>query len=154
MAGNGNGFGGYGGYNGGGGGAAKYSTNYANASPQPQGGGFSASQGGGFDSPGGGGKQFRKQSLRPVSIKHLSRARAETEGASLVLDGEEMNMVKVIGRITKASVASTVMKYLVSDGNHNVECVKFLSPEQGGDLADTQTFRQASPLLFSSFDRV
>ncbi|KAJ3066670.1 DNA-directed RNA polymerase I subunit rpa2 [Rhizoclosmatium hyalinum] len=139
------------GYGGGGsGGAAKYSTNYAANSNNgagfnsPGSGGFlSASQGGGFDaSPGLGGKRFGKQSLRPVSLKHLARAKAEVEGAPPMLDNEELSYVKIIGRISKASVASTLLKYMVTDGPYSVECVKYLS--DSADPNDVQTFSEGT----------
>ncbi|KAI9351289.1 hypothetical protein BDR26DRAFT_850805 [Obelidium mucronatum] len=128
-----------GGYGGGNASTAKYS-NYA--SSPGGGGGFLAGSQGGFDSPGTGAKKFAKQSLRPVAIKHLLRAKVEVEGAGPMLDNEELSMVKIIGRVSKAGVASTVLKYMISDGPHNIECVKFMS--DSSDPTDVQTFSEGS----------
>ncbi|KAJ3013146.1 UNVERIFIED_CONTAM: replication factor A protein 2 [Siphonaria sp. JEL0065] len=88
-------------------------------------------------------KRYSKQSLRPVSIKHLLRAKAEVEGANPMLDNEELSMVKIIGRVSKATAVSTFLKYSIADGPHSIECIKFMN-DQSTDSNDVQTFSEGS----------
>ncbi|KAJ3117545.1 DNA-directed RNA polymerase I subunit rpa2 [Physocladia obscura] len=122
-----------------------YRSNTNSYSPQPQQqGGFSNSQhvAGFADSPSTQ-KKFTNQSLRPVSIKHLLRAKVETEGNPPSLDGEELGLVKIIGRVSKASVNSTSLKYVVSDGPYNIECSKFVGADNV-DGNDYNTFSEGT----------
>ncbi|KAJ3212781.1 replication factor A protein 2 [Entophlyctis luteolus] len=78
-------------------------------------------------------QKFANQTLRPVSIKHLLRARAEIEGNPPVLDGIELGLVRIVGRITKTSVTSTALKYVLAEGPHTIECSKLM----GSDMSDS-----------------
>ncbi|KAJ3417143.1 DNA-directed RNA polymerase I subunit rpa2 [Chytridiales sp. JEL 0842] len=142
QGGNNGGYGGYGGYGGsrpgsgyggmgGGGGYGGYGgqTTMNNfGSPAPHGGGggfFSPSQ---VDSPsvGGGKKQYREQTLRPVTIKQLNSAQADVADGPFKLDNHELSLILLVGKITKATSQSTRTQYQITDGTGTADVLKYL----------------------------
>ncbi|KAJ3307753.1 replication factor A protein 2, partial [Blyttiomyces sp. JEL0837] len=98
------------------------------------GGGFTTPGGGGETPKGPGGNRRGDQSLRPVTIKNLQRARQD--GADMNpfnLDGRELATAVVIGRVTRTLSQSTFNVYTIHDGTAQMDVKKWIDKDASVD---------------------
>lgn len=95
---------------------------------------MSSSQGGGA-TPGGAGRRARAQNLVPVSIKDiLTTSGGEEAGAAdaaFKVEGREVGMVDLVGRVLSVDRKPTKTVYQLDDGTGTIEAVHWTDAEKG-----------------------
>lgn len=86
-----------------------------------------SSPSGGQGSGGTGGKAKRAQNVVPCLIEEVLKA--PEEGFSV--EGTEVGMVKLVGRVTNLEKSATKSSYQIEDGSGSIECVQWV--EEGQD---------------------
>jgi hypothetical protein len=76
---------------------------------------------GAFDSPNGKKKASTNQSLRPVTCKQLIEATQAHADAPLMVDGQELGQVTIVGCIVKINEQSTNLALQIDDGTGIVD---------------------------------
>ncbi|KAI8807330.1 hypothetical protein BJ742DRAFT_321200 [Cladochytrium replicatum] len=84
-----------------------------------------------FGSPGVGGspgvkKASMNQSLRPVTIKQVLEAKQPVNDTPYTIDGVDVTMVSIVGRVISVSRASTNVSYTIDDGTGQIDVKEFM----------------------------
>lgn len=103
------------------------------------GGGFIPSPGAAGNSPGvKAGGAGKNDSLTPVTVKHLNDALAASQDDAIRIDGEDLQALTLVGKVTHFADSSTMLQYTVDDGTGKVEVRFWLDDEEGGGVSDIQ----------------
>ncbi|KAK0751166.1 hypothetical protein B0T18DRAFT_401930 [Schizothecium vesticola] len=117
----------YGGYNneGGGGGGG--------------GGGFNVGGSQQGSSQAGGGSKYNDDTLRPVTIKQLLECKEPYPGADLMLDGQSITQITLVGQVRSVQPQTTNITYRIDDGTGLTDVKKWVDAEKA-DTEGANTF--------------
>ncbi|PVU98151.1 hypothetical protein BB559_001751 [Furculomyces boomerangus] len=131
-----------------------YSNSFSNYGGNQQNGGYNAYGGGygnnmsggnnvgsdynqgGFSSNDDPKKEYSQQTLRPVTIKQLIDTNIDHPDKPLVIDGEEVKQVVIIGVVRNINAQTTMTQYTIEDGTGSIEVKMWVSQNQALDEED------------------
>lgn len=91
--------------------------------------------GGGFDGQGEAKseeKKYKEKNILPVTVKQILDNELNPEG-SLMVDGNSIELVKIVGITINSSASATKHEYMISDGTNTIEAFKWSNKEDGAN---------------------
>lgn len=81
-------------------------------------------------------REYKDESLKPVTIKQLLDARDLGNGENFEIDGHPFTQITFVGQVRSISVQETRIRFLVDDGTGEVDVSKFTAEAMNEDMEE------------------